>query len=313
MVAALAIVLAQTCAGMLPKPGVQLDWLRNGKTYAHDEPVDATTLTRTYRRTITGSNTAGSNTAGRTAAGRTAAKSSEQLRTLSCRNGAGGVVLTETVDNEQQAELPLAMKWGDARMIDGAVTRRIPRPENGASNAFWFAVTRDAARIYAARSGIGIVEVRAQSATGGVDIFRAVPSTPDPVDAAVLQRDSTAEAELYEELARLQSENTMLRDSLDRLNTELRRGAGVTDPQNEALLSFDQVHALVRRDRFAEAIALLVRTRSQIDEYALLTGTEHPAAQRVETKLREVIRACLAEHPATADSAGHASVCAIPR
>ena len=102
MIGALAVILAQTCSSVLPKPNLEVEWLRNGRTWARDVPIEATTLTRTYKRTRQG--TAGS-----------------VVRTLSCSNGTGGVVLTETI--RQNASIDWTIKESVKAKLKVAVKR----------------------------------------------------------------------------------------------------------------------------------------------------------------------------------------------
>jgi hypothetical protein len=294
--AALAIMLAQTCAGVLPKPGIEVEWLRNGKAWARDVPVEATTLTRTYRRTSS-----------------TGAKS---MRTLSCTNGTGGVVLTESINSERQVRLPVSLKTGESRIVDGVPVRRIRPPANAASNAYWFAVSADAARIYGVREGLGIVEMRMQSMTGGVDIFRAFARQPTPVPVPIVASSPEMEAEL----ARLQMENRALQDSVAWLTEELRRLRAGDDHEtpspvrplaDDRIISFAAVDTLVTRGQWAQAIALLQQTRRQIEEYRRLTGQQHPASAHVATKLGEVVAACLRVNPRDPARPGAPSVCDV--
>ncbi len=294
--AALTVILAQTCAAMLPKPNLEVEWLRNGKAWARDVPIEATALTRTYRRTMTGG--------------------ARSVRTLSCTNGTGGVVITESINSERQVRLPLALKTGQSRRIDGALIRRVKPPSNAATNAFWFVVAADAARIYGVREGIGIVEMRVQSLTGSVDVFRAFARTPAPAPVTI----AASPPELESELARLQAENRALQDSVAELRDELMRIRGeklepdhdsddsvppAVSPVDDRLLTFTGADAYVEQGNYPAAIALLVRARGQLTEYKRLTNAEHPATPRVVARMNEVIRACQRANPR------QLSICAV--
>ncbi|MEO5509909.1 MAG: hypothetical protein ABIS27_04710, partial [Longimicrobiales bacterium] len=209
--AVIGIMLAQTCAAILPKPDLEVEWLRNGKAYARDVPIEATRLTRTYRRTPS--------------------SGAKSTRTLSCANGTGGVVLTESVNNESRIRLPLSLKPGQSRTMGGILVRRVKPPVNAAPNAFWFIVTSDAARIYGVREGVGIVELRMQSAAGNVDVFRAFLRTPALTPVVITQGQSEIEGEL----ARLQYENRALQDSVSRLLDEVRRLRGKSAESDESM------------------------------------------------------------------------------
>ncbi len=291
--AALTILLAQTCAGIMPKPDIEVEWLRNGKSYARDVPIEATTSTRTYRRTP--------------------ASGVKSVRTLSCSNGTGGVVLTESIDNQRRVRLPLGLKTGQVRTLDGVTVRRVKPPASAATNAFWFIVTSDAPRIYGVREGLGIVEMRMQSGAGNVDVYRAYARSPAPLPVPITQNPP----ELDAELSRLQYENRALQDSIARLESELRRARGepdgevddamppVASPVDDRLLSFTGVDTYIQQGNYPAAIALLVRSRKQLDEYKRLSGSDHPAAPRVTARLNDVVRACVRLHP------DNPSICAI--
>ena len=277
--AALTIVLAQTCASVLPKPHIEIEWLRNGRAYARDVPIESSRTTRTYRRTP---NDGGA----------------KSVRTLSCSNGTGGVVLTESVNSVRRVRLPLGLKTGQTRTFDGVLVRRVRPPSNAATNAFWFLVTADAARIYGVREGVGIVEMRMQSTSGTVDVYRAFAraATPKPVPSRVLDPD------MEEELSRLQEENRALQDTIAELKLELshlRNGVGRTErelvdsvppPQP---IQFGAIDSFVRQGNYPAAIALLERTRRELADYNRATASVHPATAFVTERLDEVVRACL--------------------
>jgi hypothetical protein len=282
--AALSIMLAQTCATLLPRPSLEVEWLRNGKPYARAVPVEATSLTRSYRRT--------------------SAAGERSVRTVSCTHGDDGVVLTETINSDRVARLPLSLKRGEVMRVDGVLVTRIWPPVNAATNAFWFFVASGVARIYGVREGVGIVEIRQQSATGNVDVYRAFARKPAPVEVKV--PDNVVELEA--ELARLQTENTALQDSIAQLTDELRmnRAAAVTEPGASppgtkpvapGVLNFEAVDEYVLEGKYAAAISLLVDARAQLTEYERLSGTMHPALPGVLDRLDRVVRACRRAHP----------------
>jgi hypothetical protein len=290
--AAIGIMLAQTCAGILPKPDLEIEWLRNGKAYARDVPIEATRMTRTYRRTPS-----------------TGAKST---RTLSCTNGTGGVVLTESVNSESRIRLPLALKTGQSRTMEGILVRRVRPPVNAAANAFWFLVASDAARIYGVREGVGIVELRMQSASGNVDVYRAYLRTPAPTPVVITE----GQPELESEIARLQYENRALQDSVGRLVDEVRRLRGRSGEPDDGTqrdpasvgnddVSFAGVDVYVEQGNYPAAIALLVRMQSQVIGDPGAQNGGHPSAPRIATRLGEVVRACQRANP------GKLSVCAV--
>ena len=278
MIAALSIMLAQTCATVLPKPDIEIEWLRNGKAYAREVLIETSNTTRTYRRTL--------------------ANGTKSVRTLSCSNGTGGVVLTESVNSERWVRLPMSLKTGQSRVLDDITVRRVRPPVNAATNAFWFLVAADAARIYGVREGIGIVELRMQSPAGTVDVFRAFAREAE----APAPEMTGLPPEVEEELLRLQAENRALQDTVNELRLELRRQSAdsadngtipIAAPVDINLLKFTGVDEYIRVNNYPAAIALLVRTRNELAEYNRVTGTVHPATPRVASKLDEVVRACL--------------------
>jgi hypothetical protein len=189
--AAFAVVVAQTCAALLPPREVQISWSRNGQAYASDVPVSSSATDRVYRRTFRNGSEA------------------DVPRTLTCTTGPLGPMLQERLATTD-VSFPLQLNRTQVVTLDGATVRRIDAPDNG--GGLWFSVSRYGPQLYGLRERIGIGEVRIPTISGRVDVLRAVLNTERvmsdsaPSDALVRR--------LNTQLAEQERRNRELRDTI---------------------------------------------------------------------------------------------------
>lgn len=153
--AALVLVVAQSCAALLPPADAPIDWFRNGQPFARDEPVRATARGRVYQRIP-----------------REGGPPLE--RALACLTVEGRPSLRDQLGTRAPIILPLNLAPGGAARVDGASVRRVATPADAAAGSIWFSETRFESRLVGVRRGVGIEEVRTIGARGGSDVLRAV-------------------------------------------------------------------------------------------------------------------------------------------
>lgn len=269
MTAALALVLAQSCAALLPARDAQLEWTLNGRSYARDVPTSSSASSRTYRRQHT--------------------RGHAEKRTLMCATVGGTSVLIETLDDEVQVRLPVQLAVGQARTVSGASVRRVQPPADGARNALWFTTTRNQVRMYAVRAGLGISEIRMQSASGAVQTYRASvrAARSGAAEAGPAERNRQRQLEdsvrALEAALRSAQTETARADSLRALaEAELATARTNASPLDERLISTLAVQVYLERGEYAEAGALLAELRRQLGEFERLTGIRHPGYKGVD-------------------------------
>src|SRR5688500_18681456 len=122
VISAFAVVLAQSCAALLPPPAVQIDWSRNGQPYARDVPVSSSATERVYRRSFRNSQT------------------EDVTRVLSCAPSAQGIVLQERVGADD-VSIPVELRRAQTISLNGATIRRIDAPADAPAGGLWFSVS----------------------------------------------------------------------------------------------------------------------------------------------------------------------------
>ena len=209
MIAAV-LLAAQACTAYLPPADAGMEWYRNGRLIARDEPVRASARERVYRRVpVSGA---------------------PEMRTLSCVTADGRSALRDQVGGSSAITLPLDLRSGASTRLRGATVRRVDAPEDAARGALWFSETRDESRLIGVRRGIGIEEVRTVAARAHADVLRGVvsPRRPPPAEdagaavAAVAAGAAEAVRSLQAQIAQLQLSERMLRDSVAAVRSLMR-------------------------------------------------------------------------------------------
>ena len=194
MIAAFAIVIAQSCAALLPPPTVQIDWSRNGQPYARDVPVSSSSTERVYRRSFRNGT------------------SEDVTRVLSCAPTQQGAVLSEKVGGED-ISIPIELRRAQSTTLNGATIRRIDPPADAAAGSLWFSVSRYGPQLFALRDRVGIEEIRTPSLSGRVEILRAVLTSVEPNRPVAPGLDEQSRL-LGVQLAERERMNVVLADSI---------------------------------------------------------------------------------------------------
>jgi hypothetical protein len=197
VISAFAVVVAQSCAALLPPPTVQIDWSRNGQPYARDVPVSSTATERVYRRSFRDR------------------RNQDVTRVLSCSPSAQGIVLQERVGADD-VSIPVELRPAQTVSLNGATIRRIDAPADAPAGGLWFSVSRYGPQLFAVRDRVGIEEVRTPGVSGRVEILRAVLTSVERV--ASIPGAEELNRRLNAQLAEEERRNVELNDSIAALS-----------------------------------------------------------------------------------------------
>lgn len=159
-VLALVAVMAQDCDAMLPPPDARIEWFRNGRPYATDEPAGSGAGERRYRRQLT--------------TGRS------ETRVLSCTSGGSLVDGTGSTS----ITVPLSLKVGATRRIGSATVQRIATPAGASRASLWYYISGLESQRVGVRAGVGIEEIQTLRKGSDVDVLFARVQRGGPAAAS---------------------------------------------------------------------------------------------------------------------------------
>ena len=278
--ALLAGVFAQTCVSLLPLPDAEIEWFRDGRPFARDVPLSASATERVYRR--------------QPESGRTSE------RVVSCTTARGVSYLEDRVPGGATVRLPVTLRVGAVSAGGGASIRRIEAPADGGRGArtLWFSVSSPGVAIYGVAPGIGIIEVRTPSPSGGFSVLRAVrrdpaPEDPAPVPDSALAAVEAFNRELLERIGRLEITQLMLRDSIAVLTAKLDSARRVPFSTTD-VVEFGAVDVYVERGEYDAAAELLLSVMRRLQAWSDSAGTRHRALDIVDARLHQILVQCAA-------------------
>jgi hypothetical protein len=235
VIAAFVVVIAQSCAALLPPPTVQIDWSRNGQPYARDVPVSSNSTERVYRRSFRNGT------------------SEDVTRVLSCAPSQQGAVLSERLGGED-VSIPIELRRAQSMTLNGATIRRIDPPSDAAAGSLWFSVSRYGPQLFALRDRVGIEEIRTPALSGRVEILRAVLTSVEPNRPVGPGLDEQSRL-LSGQLAERERMNVVLADSIIALLRTIEAERREARRSGDALSSRSAVASTSLAVRAAQLIA----------------------------------------------------------
>ena len=192
VIAAFVALLAQDCQSLLPPADLRIEWFRNGRPYAVDQPTGSTRLERQYRRTL--------------------ANGRVETRTLSCT---GDMLVDRTAS--ARISIPVDLPSGASRRVGSATVQRIQPPAGARSGSTWYYISHLEAQRVGVRPGIGIEEIQTLGRGSDVDVLVARVVRPDPAATASIRDARQQVAQLEARLSASTATERVLRDSIAQL------------------------------------------------------------------------------------------------